>query len=423
MRSQDWKQLVGRIIHGNICHWLVTKESSIFSARRSSSFRILCCALGRFSKNPQSNDAWEQRLGWIKSSSKYRNFDRIYGDPMEFEWKIFPGFNTLQLSEEVKSLLYRLGETPENLNGRIIFMSMFNDISCGSRDNKIEWESNANLVSLYAKRFGKGQWSFIGPGSEKKWYFISEECPLGECDKKAERMMLEFAESGHPIFRAASPLSRGRLKRLSTHYCADFGNDWDYFSHNHFCKPAQSLQSRRRDMWRVWILSRENGETRCDGTIKFLTRVESDDPANQKFLLQHNMKNELRSCHNKTNWVNSVWMQDFWVLLRMDSISWRKTLVISHNFAQWLVVNTLFQEKMKHHNRKAGSKETPKLGLYWKLQPVMCTVNMELRSELCLWTKTTLTLGSEFLMDRISLWWIWTTMKQKFPKISSKNLR
>ena len=50
MRSQDWKPFVWRIIHGNICHELVMKESSIFSARRSTSFRILCCALGRFSK-------------------------------------------------------------------------------------------------------------------------------------------------------------------------------------------------------------------------------------------------------------------------------------------------------------------------------------------------------------------------------------
>ena len=42
----------------------------------------------------------------------------------------------------------------------------------------------------------------------------------------AEKMMWEFAESGHPIFRATSPLSRGRLKskghrKLSIHYCAD----------------------------------------------------------------------------------------------------------------------------------------------------------------------------------------------------------
>ena len=73
----------------------------------------------------------------------------------------------LQLTEEVKRLLLRLGETPENFTGRIIFTSMFNDNSWGSRDKVKECESSASLVSLYAKRFGTGQWSFIGPGSEK----------------------------------------------------------------------------------------------------------------------------------------------------------------------------------------------------------------------------------------------------------------
>ena len=48
---------------------------------------------------------------------------------------------------------------------------------------------------------------------------------------------------------------------------------------------------------------------------------------------------------------------------------------------------------------------------------------MEWKSELCLWTETILTPGSEFLMDPTSLWWIWTAMKQKFQKISSENMR
>ena len=95
---------------------------------------VLC--LGKIHENPQSNAAWEQRLEWFKTSQEYRNLDRIDGEPMEFEWNIFPGFNTLQLSQEVKDLLLRLDETPENFTGRIIFMSMFNDISWGSRDNK-----------------------------------------------------------------------------------------------------------------------------------------------------------------------------------------------------------------------------------------------------------------------------------------------
>ena len=46
-------------------------------------------------------------------------------------------------------------------------MSMFNDISCETRDKEEEWLANARLVSLYARKFGKGQCSFIGPGSEK----------------------------------------------------------------------------------------------------------------------------------------------------------------------------------------------------------------------------------------------------------------
>ena len=91
-------------------------------------------------------------------------------------------------------------------------MSMFNDISWGSKDNKKECESNAQLVSFYAKRFGAGQWSFLGPRSEKKWYSVGEDSPQGEWDGIAEPMMSTFAESTHPVFRSTSPLSRGQLK-------------------------------------------------------------------------------------------------------------------------------------------------------------------------------------------------------------------
>ena len=183
--------------------------------------------LGKIHENPQSNTVWEDKLTWFKSSPQYRTLDRIDGEPMEFEWNIFPGFTTLQLCHKVQELLSRLSVTPEKFTGRIIFMSMFNDISWGSKDNKKECESNAQLVSLYAKRFGAGQWSFLGPGSEKKWYSISEDSPQGIWDKIAEKMMLTFAESGHPVFRATSPLSRGVLKskgggKSSIHCCADF---------------------------------------------------------------------------------------------------------------------------------------------------------------------------------------------------------
>ena len=83
-----------------------------------------------------------------------------------------------------------------------------------------------NLFLYMQRDFQKGQWSFIGPGSKKKWYSISAERPQGEWDTMAEKMLLEFADSGHPLFHETSPLSRGQLKnkgggKLSIHYCAD----------------------------------------------------------------------------------------------------------------------------------------------------------------------------------------------------------
>ena len=136
---------------------------------------VLC--LGKMNENPQSNYEWEDRLTWFKNSPEYRALDNIDVEPMEFEWKIFSRFTILQLVREVQELLSRLSVQPENFTGWIIFMSMFNDISWGSKDNEKECESSAQLVSPYAKRFSPGQWSFFGPGFEKKWYSTHEYNP------------------------------------------------------------------------------------------------------------------------------------------------------------------------------------------------------------------------------------------------------
>ena len=184
---------------------------------------VLC--LGRVLQHPESNEAWKNRVAGIQSGKSYRDYDAINGESTELEWNIFPGFTTLQLCGNVNDLLSHLGQTPESFTGRILFVSMFNDISCDRKGNKEECLANARVVKVLAKKFGIGQWSFIGPGSEKKWY-SSENGPQGAWDHIAEEMLLEFAESGHPTFRATTPLSRGQLKskgrgKLSIHFAAD----------------------------------------------------------------------------------------------------------------------------------------------------------------------------------------------------------
>ena len=110
--------------------------------------------------------------------------------------------------------------------------------------------ANAVVDKVLARKFGVGQWSFIGPGSEKKWPSAEENSPQGAWDNIAEEMLLEFAESGHPTFRATTPLSRGQLKskghgKLSIHFAAD-ELTIENFSHYYFCQSAQCLRSSGR---------------------------------------------------------------------------------------------------------------------------------------------------------------------------------
>ena len=174
---------------------------------------VLC--LGRILQHPDSNEAWKNRVAGVRAERSYRDYDAINGESTEFEWNIFPGFTTLQLCGKVNDLLSCMGETPETFTGRILFFSMFKDISCDGKGNKDECLANAGVVKVLARRFGVGQRSFIGPGSEKKCYSAGNS-PQEAWNNIAEEMLLEFAESGHPIFRATTPLSRGQLKEQRT---------------------------------------------------------------------------------------------------------------------------------------------------------------------------------------------------------------
>ena len=106
---------------------------------------------------------------------------------------------------------------PAQFQGRIIFMSMFNDIMRETTDNDQECIANATLVSLFAKKNPAGRWSFLGPGSEKEWCSTYNERPRGEWDRVAELMMIKFGESGHTSFsepRVHCPEERSKAKEV-----------------------------------------------------------------------------------------------------------------------------------------------------------------------------------------------------------------
>ena len=210
---------------------------------------VLC--LGRVLQHPESNEAWQNRIAGVRAERNYKDYDAVSGESTEFEWNIFPGFTTLQLCDKINDLLSDLGQTPETFTGRILFMSMFNDISCDRKGNKEECLANARVVKVLARKFGIGQWSFIAPGSEKKCYSAEENSPQGAWDHNADEMLFEFAESGLPIFRATTPLSRGTLKskghgKMSIHFAADGDTIDTIYRIYPICQSAQCLRSKSR---------------------------------------------------------------------------------------------------------------------------------------------------------------------------------
>ena len=270
---------------------------------------VLC--FGKMSENPLSSIVWEDKLTWFKSSSQYRALDTIDGEPMEFEW-IFPGFTTLQLCNKVQPFLSKMSVEAEDFTGRIILMSMFNDISWGSKDNEPECELSAKLVSICAKRFSPGRWSFFGPGSEKMWYSTHESKPEGEWDRVAELMMIKCGESGHPVFRSMSPLSRGVLKskgggKSSIHFCADEGTTETVFltiisvnqlsiygAVSDLCEEYKTCHVRT---WRPFLVGQSDALFVPTNSLMKTPTLSTDDLAQED--LCKSTKNEWKGYHNK----------------------------------------------------------------------------------------------------------------------------
>ena len=112
----------------------------------------------------------------------------------------------------------------------------------------------------------------------------------------AERMLLEFAESGHPIFRATSPLSRGKFKikghgKLLIHYCADLETIETIFRII-ICKKKLSLYGAVAEMCEEYeTLHDRTGQLVVGGqsspsVIKTEVPLDCDDLAHKDLLLQ-----------------------------------------------------------------------------------------------------------------------------------------
>ena len=148
---------------------------------------VLC--LGKVNQNPTSNTVWEEQL--VERVITIQNFEhnwrRTDGIPLEY----FPRIHYIAARPRSPKVHVKLAnqnnskdesyscQCPMTSNGEI-------------KDNETECAATSTRVSLFAKRFPAGHWSFLGLGSETKSYSTNKERPRGKWDRFAALMMIEF---------------------------------------------------------------------------------------------------------------------------------------------------------------------------------------------------------------------------------------
>ena len=197
----------------------------------------------------------------------------------------------------------------------------------------------------------------------------------------AERMLLEFAQAvvRFSVLRAHFLEVDSKAKDIENcHYTMQ--PNWKQLKlifRIRFCTSAWSLRSNRWDVWRVWNPSWKNGETRCDGVIKFLTRAKCEQDGSTFGLMTRPTK--IFYCSNMENeWkVFTIRQIESNLYGRMISeccwnwtvLPWRNTLQNFHNFMQWYT--------LPRHEEASQPKGTiqgdTKLDASWKLPLVVCT--------------------------------------------------
>ena len=146
-------------------------------------------------------------------SPSYKELLGIDFEAIEFEWNIFPGFPSLHILQKIQDDVRERNIEPEKCTDPIIFMSMFNDVDWTKKGNGGRCISNLEDVKDHAKRFSQGHWTLLGLGDEKKWHGTLPDTPEGKWNSTANLMVERFKDTGHPVFKSISALSRGILKK------------------------------------------------------------------------------------------------------------------------------------------------------------------------------------------------------------------
>ena len=207
-------------------------------------------------------------------------------------------------------------------------------------------------------------------------------------------MLLEFAESGHPIFRTTTPLSRSKLKskgrgKLSIHFTADQDtvdtinriilsvNQLSvYGAVAAICEEFEDHQDRTGEP--VILV----GQSIVLGEVKAETPLHDEDPMNDQIIWQQYIQqieslspeNKLSKFYKEAGFMRVVEVGQYFVT---------KDTGDSRQFQSVACREYTLPRDDRASQPKGWIQGNMRIGpvLYWKSRPVFSTSNMELKFE------------------------------------------
>ena len=143
-------------------------------AHKGLRFLRFCIVLWKGEQEPTIKHCMEDRLTWFRSSPEFRTWDKIDGEPMEFEWIVFPRFTRLSSCRCSTASHGDLKTIKKNANQVLnSFLSMRKDFH---KDNGHSWDLDQNRSGmLLVKKVHKETGTELQ--SKWCWYFCKKQTP------------------------------------------------------------------------------------------------------------------------------------------------------------------------------------------------------------------------------------------------------
>ena len=85
-------------IRSTLCHGQIIKWTKAKVHVYSDS--VLC--LGKLHNHSEANETWRDQFSDFQRSNEYAELYGIDGEPLEFEWNMFPGFTSIEIVRQIQ---------------------------------------------------------------------------------------------------------------------------------------------------------------------------------------------------------------------------------------------------------------------------------------------------------------------------------